>query len=242
MRVRTTDAAARLTVSVSAAGVARRTVTAAQTPLPPRLEGRVFWHKVLTGYDESLYFAAPGFAYRGLLDDGAFPACAAVTATGAGDGCVAASYTPATGAVSVDGVAGTVDLKAHTLTLDGDKYLEAAPQAAGAAFDVDLFTARMTGLCPLYCNYYTGYLRLYPNGRFQKASVHSWTGSVSDGTVLPPDKQGVYAVLPGSLIRFTYDDGTVVTQTLGVFHSAAGVPDPKEGLLIGGEGWFVKSS
>lgn len=242
VRVRTSDAAARVTVSVAAAGVARRAATATQAPLPPRLEGRVFWHKVLTGHDDGLYFAAPGLAYRGLLDDGAFPTCAGVTAVDRGDGCVAASYTPSTGSVTVDGVQGTVDLKAHTMTLDGDTYLEAAPQPAGATFDADVFTARMTGLCPLYCNYYTGYLRLYPNGRFQKASVHSWTGSVSDGTVLPPNQQGAYAVLPGSLVRFTYDDGSVVTETLGVFHSKAGVPDPREGLLIGGEGYFVKSS
>jgi hypothetical protein len=205
--------------------------------------GRLFWRSSFIGtttYVEGLYFPGPGFAYRGM-PKGGLPACTAVTAVGDDDGCVPSTFDPASGALTVNAVP-AVPSGPHGLQVGEDSYSEAAIPPAGTLWDLTLQYINAYGICPLSCTTVNIGLKMTAAGAFARSAAISGSTTDTDFAALPPDQHGTYAITDGGRITFTYADGKVETQTIGILFNQAGAADPSYGILLDDSVFFGPSS
>lgn len=208
----------------------------APTPAPPpnSLAGRYFWGSTYTlnGIRQrTLYFTGPDLVYTAATGS-AWPTCTAVT-----DDCRPYAYDGATGALTIDGLPAT--LEGRKLTVDGDTYREWGFPPAGARWDAKVTHSNSSGICPLYCSYYTENLTFLSDGTFVRDAVSSGSSPVVDWASVPPDSKGTYEVRADRTLRLAYADGTERIETVAVYLDDAGNPEPPgEGLLLGGDGYF----
>jgi hypothetical protein len=203
-------------------------------PAPNTLAGRSFWTSQYTinGIDQyPLYFTDDHFAYTGAPKD-AWPTCAAASAD-----CHPYSYVAATNQLVIDGVPAT--LAGHALTLDGRDYLEVARPPAGARWDTKVTYSNSSGICPLYCNYYTEDLTFLPDGTFVRGAVASGSGPVIDYSAVPANRRGTYEVRADGTLLLAYADGTQRIDTVAQYVAADGsLRAPGDGLILDGDGYF----
>jgi hypothetical protein len=201
---------------------------------PNTLAGRYFWGSLYTlnGIEQhTLYFTGPDLVFTGATDNG-WPSCAAATET-----CRPYSFNAATGQLTIDGKPAT--LQGRQLTLDGNSYGELGFPPAGSRWDTRVTYSNSSGLCPMYCNYYTENLTFRPDGTFIRDAVSSGTGPVVDWAAIPPGSKGTYEVRPDRLLRLVFADGTERMETVGLYVDDAGALKPVgDGLVLAGDGYF----
>jgi hypothetical protein len=206
----------------------------AQPVDPNSLAGRYFWGSLytLSGIEQyTLYFAGPNLVYTAATES-AWPACTAVT-----DVCKSYAYNAAANALTIDGKPAT--LAGRGLTLDGQSYREFGFPPAGTRWDATVTYSNSTGLCPLYCSYYTENLTFRPDGTFLRDAVSSGTGPIVDWAAVPPDRKGTYEVRADHTLRLAFADGTERIETVAQYLNDDGtLQAPGEGLLLGGDGYF----
>lgn len=201
---------------------------------PNSLAGRYFWGSLYTigGIDQrSLYFTGPDLVSTAAAES-AFPACTAPNET-----CKPYSYDAATGSLTIDGMATT--LQGRKIELDGRSYLELGYPPAGARWDAYVTYSNSSGICPLYCSYYTENLAFLADGTFVRDAVASGSGPVVDWASVPPDRKGTYEIRADHTLRLAYADGRERIETVGLYLDDAGSPKPPgEGVILGGDGYF----
>ena len=214
---------------------------AAATPTPPTppsnpntLEGRLFWGSrfALNGIQQfSLWFTSASLVF---VDDprGAVPTCSAPS-----DACKPYSYDGRTGALTIDGKPATLD--GRTLEAESERYFEWGFPPAGARWDAVMTYSNSSGICPLYCSYFTEHLTFRPDGTFIRSSVASGSGPVVDWGVVPPDSKGSYEVRADRTLRLAFADGRERVETVALQLDDAGRLRPvTDGLLLNGDGYF----
>lgn len=201
---------------------------------PNTLAGRYFWGSryTISGIvQNTLYFTGPDLVYVAATES-AWPTCVAASET-----CRPYVYDAATNQLTIDGKPAT--LAGRKLSLDGDNYLELGVPAAGARWDTRVTYANSSGLCPLYCSYYTENLTFLPDGTFIRDAVSSGTGPVVDWASVPPDSKGSYEVGADHLLRLAFADGKQRVETVGLYLNDDGsLQAAGEGLVLGGDGYF----
>jgi hypothetical protein len=206
----------------------------APPPNPNSLAGRLFWGSLYTlnGIEQHwLYFAGPSLVST-AAGDGAWPACAA-----ASDVCRPYTYDARTNALTIDGRPAT--LTGRTLTFDDQSHGEFGYPAPGARWDGTLTYSNSSGLCPLYCTYYTENLTFRADGTFLRDAVASGTGPVVDWATVPADRKGTYEVRADHTLLLAFADGTQRLETVAQYLNDDGsLKPPTEGLLLGGDGYF----
>lgn len=208
------------------------------TPAPPAnpntLEGRYFWGSryTLNGIQQNtLWFTGPNLVWVEETG-GAWPTCAAVS-----EQCKSYGYDAATNALTIDGKPAT--LTGRALELDGDSYREWGSPPAGTRWDTYVTYSNSSGICPLYCSYYTENLAFRPDGTFIRDAVSSGTGPIIDWGVVPPDSKGTYEVRADRTLRLAYADGRERIETVANYLTDDGRLQPVgDGLLLGGDGYF----
>ncbi|MBB4664092.1 hypothetical protein [Conexibacter arvalis] len=217
---------------------ARATPREPSKPTPPAnpntLEGRYFWGSryTLSGIEQNtLWFTGPNLVH--VAETGsAWPTCTAVSET-----CKSYSYDAASGQLTIDGKPAT--LAGRRLELDGDSYREFGFPSAGARWDTRLTYSNSTGVCPLFCSYYTENITFMPDGNFVRDSVSSGSGPVVDWAVVPPDSKGTYEIRADRTLRFAFADGRERIETVGLYLNDDGtLQAPGEGVVLGGDGYF----
>jgi len=214
-------------------------------PEPNSLAGRYFWGSqyTLNGIQQhTLYFTGPNLVYTSDLE-GAFPVCAAVT-----EQCRPYSYDAKTKALTIDGKQAKLEGDKLTVDdddpadgeIDGQTHFELGVPTPGARWDVVLTYSNSSGLCPLYCNYYTEHLTFRPDGTFIRSSVASGSGPVVDYAVVPDDSKGTYEVRADRKLRLAFADGKERIETLGIFPANDGSypANPTSGVVLDGDGYF----
>lgn len=203
---------------------------------PVTMTGRHFWRSQLRaggGIDEhTLYFTGPQFVFTGDIED-AWPVCATETET-----CRPYTFDPKTGALTIDGVAAS--LEGDKLKLNDRTHWELGRAAAGARWDIVLTYANSSGICPLYCYSRTEHLQFQPDGNFVRSSVSSGTGPV-DWIAVPDDSKGAYEVRADGTLRLAFADGTERIRTLGIYPADGPTPypaNPTAGVVLGSSGYF----
>jgi hypothetical protein len=208
----------------------------APTPVadPNSLAGRLFWGSQYTinGIQQHLlHFTSAGLVATEAAE-GTLPACAAVSET-----CKAYAYDARTNALTIDGKPAT--LTGRSLTLDGDTYGEFGFPPAGQRWDGTLTYSNSSGICPLYCTYYTENLTFRSDGTFLRDAVASGTGPVVDWASVPADRKGTYEVRADHTLVLAFADGTSRVESVGQYLNDDGsLKPPSEGLLLGGDGYF----
>ncbi|MCK9248623.1 MAG: hypothetical protein M0P31_06565 [Solirubrobacteraceae bacterium] len=210
----------------------------------PKMTGRYFWGSTysLNGpRPHSLYFTGPKYVYTGKVK-GEWPTCTTVT-----EDCRPYTFDAAKGELTVDGRKTELegerlkvdDDDAEDGKIDGHTYWELGRPKAGARWDVVLTHSSASGICPLYCNYFTEHLRFSPDGTFVRGSVASGTGPVVDWAVVPDDSKGTYEVRKDRKLRLAFADGKERIETLGIYPGKVGYPDnPTAGAVLDGDGYF----
>jgi hypothetical protein len=200
----------------------------------PPLTGRYFWGSTYTisGIDqETLYFAGENLVYTDDLE-GAWPAC-----PGESEQCRPYQYSEDGKALAIDGKPAEID--GRKISYEGQTYFEFGAPAPGTRWAGTLTYANSFGVCPLYCTYSTEHLQFNADGTFVRNSVTSGTGPVVDFAVVPPEDKGTYEVGSDKLLRLAFGDGTLRTETIGVYLDDAGNPkSPMEGMILNGDGYF----
>lgn len=204
-------------------------------PEPTTLANRHYWGSryTLNGIQQyTVYFTGPSFVFTGE-PEGAWPTCTAASET-----CKPYTYDAKTKALTIDGVAAT--LEGNKLTLDGQAHWELGRPAAGARWDIVLTHSNSSGICPLYCSYFTEHLTFRPDGTFVRSSVASGTGPVADWAVVPDDSKGTYEVGTDRVLRLSFADGKQRAHTLGLFPEDGGTypANPTGGIVLDNDGYF----
>jgi len=216
-----------------AAAAPTPTPTPTPTPAPQGLSGRYFFSTQLIGattYMYGVYFVDGQWAYRGV-PAGGLPACSARTAPNqTDDGCVPYTYDPSTGALTVDGVAGS--LVGDVFKLDGTGYAEAVPPAAGSRYDVSARSINGAGICGISCSFVTHDLTLTGDGQFGLITTVSGSTPDSQFAALPPNQHGTYAIDQRGRVTFSYADGSVQTDTISIMQNDAGAADPSYAFIL----------
>ena len=201
---------------------------------PDTLAGRYFWgsNYTLNGIRQNtLFFTGKELVYTEATES-AWPSCAAPSET-----CKAYSYAAAANQLTIDGQPAT--LEGRKLTLDGDTYWEWGFPPAGSRWDTRVTYSNSSGVCPLYCNYYTENLTFRPDGTFMRDAVSSGTGPIVDWASVPPDSKGTYEVRADHTLRLAYEDGRERIETVALYMNDDGtLQAPGEGVLLGGDGYF----
>lgn len=221
-------------------GIGRRSPTRtgpAQPPADPNdLTGRYFWGSTYTinGIRQhTLYFTSKQFVW---VDDteSAWPTCAAVS-----EQCKAYTYDARTNALTIDGKPATLAAD-HSLRWDDDSYAEFGFPAAGTRWDTYVTHSNSSGLCPLYCSYYTENLAFRPDGTFIRDAVSSGSGPIVDWAVVPADSKGTYEVRADRTLRLAYADGRERIETVALYLTDDGraLRPVGDGLVLGGDGYF----
>lgn len=212
-----------------------RAATPAQPAPPKTMTGRLFWGSryTLNGIRQhTLYFTGPDFVF---VDDveGAWPVCTAVSET-----CKPYTFDPATGALTIDGKPAT--LNNGRLEFDEETYRELGRPTAGARWDIVLTYSNSSGICPLYCSYYTEHLTFRPDGTFIRSSVSSGSGAVVDWAVVPDDSKGTYEIRADRTLRLAYADGKERINTVGIYPEDDGSypANPTAGAVLDSDGYF----
>lgn len=210
----------------------------ATEPTPPAnpntLEGRYFWGSryTLNGIQQNtLWFTGPSLVWVDATE-GAWPTCTAVS-----EQCKPYSYDAAANALTIDGRPAT--LTGRGLSYDDDSYREFGFPAAGTRWDTYVTYSNSSGICPLYCSYYTENLAFRPDGTFIRDAVSSGSGPIIDWGVVPPDSKGTYEVRADRTLRLAYADGRERIETVANYLNDDGSLQPVgDGLLLGGDGYF----
>lgn len=214
----------------------RPTAAPIPAPLPAKtLAGRHFWGSKYTlngTRQHTLLFTGPNLVFVGE-PEGAWPSCTAVS-----EDCKPYTFDPASGAVTIDGQPAT--LAGNKLTLDGQTHWELGQPKAGARWDLVLTYANSSGICPLYCNYYTEHLTFRPDGTFIRSSVASGSGPVVDWAVVPDASKGHYEVRADRTLRLAFADGKERIHTLGLFPADDNSypANPTAGAVLDNDGYF----
>jgi len=270
VRVRLTGSRTKRTVKVAVTGAAKLRATgtivlqrkvAARKPSKPAaggpLAGRYFWgfvsHVDRAWDTRGVWFTDDRWAYVGL-PEGGLPRCTGPkpkrNAKGepTGEGCVAYAVNAKTGVVTVGALKGT--LKGGTLVLDDVRMTELQIPKAGARYGVNLIHRGFNGFCGYAtgCTTFSENLALNQDGTFARSSsAISSSGGSGTGVPyvnvsrFPPDQHGRYAVLSGGRVRFSYANGKVVVQTIGIDRKD-GRPDPqKGGIVLNGTNFYPDS-
>ncbi len=203
---------------------------------PDDLTGRYFWGSQysLNGIlQHTLYFTSKQFVW---VDDteSAWPTCAAVS-----EQCKQYSYDARTNALTIDGKPATLGAD-RSLRWDDDSYAEFGFPAPGTRWDTYVTYSNSSGICPLYCSYYTENLAFRPDGTFIRDAVSSGTGPIVDWGVVPPDSKGTYEVRADRTLRLAYADGRERIETVALYLTDDGkaLKPVGDGLLLGGDGYF----
>ncbi|MGX6447309.1 hypothetical protein ACVU7I_04485 [Patulibacter sp. S7RM1-6] len=98
-----------------------------------------------------------------------------------------------------------------------------------------------TGVCPLYCSYYTEDLSFRPDGTFIRGAVASGSGGGYDWGVVPDDQKGTYEIRADRTLRLAFADGTERVETLAIFPADDGTypANPTAGIVLNGDGYFA---
>ncbi|MDO8212616.1 hypothetical protein [Conexibacter sp. CPCC 206217] len=209
-----------------------------RTPAPPvnpnSLAGRYFWGSQYTinGIQQfTLYFTGPDLVFTAATES-ALPTCAAVS-----DTCKPYSYDARTNQLTIDGKPAT--LTGRRLEFDSDNYGEFGFPPAGARWDTTVTYSNSSGLCPLYCSYYTENLTFLPDGTFVRDAVSSGSGPIVDWAAVPPDSKGTYEIRADHTLRLAYADGRERIETVANYLNDDGsLKAAGEGILLGGDGYF----
>lgn len=247
----------------SAAIVLQRKV-AGRKPAPKRpaaggpLAGRYYWgfvsHVDRAWDTRGVWFTDGRWAYVGL-PEGGLPRCTGPKPTlddkgrPTGDGCVAYTLDERTGAVTAGDLKGT--FKDGKLVLDDVRLTELEIPKAGARYATKLLHRGFSGLCGLSfgCSTWTENLALNQDGTFVRTSS-SITSSGGNGSGVPyvavssfpPNQHGRYEVLANGRVRFSYADGSVVVQTIGIDRDTSGKPNAvTAGVLLNGTNFYPDS-
>ncbi len=199
------------------------------------LTGRYFWGSQYTinGINQyPLYFTSKNFVST-ADPELAWPVCTAVT-----EDCKPYTYDPKTNRLTIDGKPAT--LKGNELEWDGQGYVELGRPKAGSRWDVVLTHSNSSGICPLYCNYFTEHLTFLPDGNFMRDAVASGTGPVVDWGVVPPNRKGSYEIRADGTLRLAFADGTERIETVGLYPEKDGsyAANGSGGAVLGGDGYF----
>jgi hypothetical protein len=227
-------ASARLAFGSGRSGTGR--TTPALPADPNDLSGRYFWGTTysLNGIlMHTLYFTNKQFVW---VDDveGVWPNCVAVT-----EQCKAYSYDAATNALTIDGKPATLKPN-RAIDFDGDSYGEFGYPAPGTRWDTYVTYANSSGICPLYCNYFTENLNFRPDGTFIRDAVSSGSGPIVDYAIVPPDSKGTYEVRADRTLRLAFADGRERIETVALYLTDDGraLRPVGDGLLLDGDGYF----
>lgn len=211
----------------------------------PDIVGRYFWttYQVLTTtYMHAYYFVDEHWVYRGVPKEG-LPACSSQTANGEEDGCLPYTWDETTGALNIGGTAGEYKIGSHGLKVGEESFSEAALPEVGTKFDASGSYINEFGICPIGCNFVTVDLQMSSGGEFARASgVSGFFGEGGSYGALPPEDHGTYSIDQRGRITFTYADGHVVIETIGVMLNDGDSPDPNYGLVLGESAYFGPDS
>jgi hypothetical protein len=211
----------------------------------PDIVGRYFWttYQVLsTTYMHAYYFVDEHWVYRGVPKEG-LPACSSQTANGEEDGCLPYTWDETTGALNIGGATGEYKIGSHGLKVGEESFSEASLPEAGTKFDASGSYINEFGICPSTCSFVTVDLKMSSNGEFARASgVSGFFGEGGSYGALPPEDHGTYSIDPRGRITFTYADGHVVTETIGVMLNSGDSPDANYGLVLGESAYFGPDS
>lgn len=206
--------------------------------VPPKnlntLAGRYFWGSTFTlnGIrQETLYFATDGLVYTDDME-GAWATCPAED-----EKCRPYQYVAKGNQLTVDGKPAA--LNGRKLEYDGQNYFEFTAPAPGTRWAGTLTYSNSSGICPLYCTYFTEHLQFNADGTFVRNGVVSGTGPVVDWATVPPENRGTYEVGADKLLHLAFADGKMRVETAAVYVGDDGKPQsPLDGLILDGDGYF----
>lgn len=249
----------KVTVRASATGAATVTRTINVRPKAPKrpkprptpaqpggssLAGRYFWHTQTSygvGWDNyGLAFVDKKWAYIGFPPAG-LPKCKRRTSVDGGDGCARYSWNKRTGALRVGKLKGKYR-GGMGLTLDDWGYTRLALPKPRAKLAFSLYRQDFSGcMVSLTCFTWTTYLSFDKAGRFVRSSTS--LGSIGSPlttqtwSATSADSRGTYRIGKRGLVTLRYADGKTVRSTLGIEYRK-GKPDPREGVMLGGENFY----
>lgn len=201
---------------------------------PNSLAGRYFWGSTYTVggiMQHTLWFTGPDYVFTDDTES-AFPTCVAPS-----EQCKPYTYDARSNALTIDGKPAT--LQGRRIEFDGDSYAEFGFPAPGARWDTVVTYSNSSGLCPLFCSYFTENLTFMPDGNFIRDAVASGTGPVVDWASVPPDQKGTYEVRADHTLRLAFADGRERVETVALYLDDDGSLKPAgDGLLLGGDGYF----
>lgn len=201
---------------------------------PNSLAGRYFWGSryTVSGIEQNpLYFTGPNLVSTAATE-GVWPACPAPS-----DTCKPYTYNAAANQLTIDGKPAA--LFGRKLSFDDNSYLEFGYPAAGARWDTRVTYSNSSGICPLYCSYYTENLTFLPTGQFVRDAVSSGSGPIVDWASVPPDSKGIYEVRADHTLRLLYEDGKERIETVALYLNDDGtLQPPGQGIVLGGDGYF----
>lgn len=205
------------------------------TPANPNtLAKRYFWGSTYTIngiQQETLYFSSDSLVFTDDMES-AYANC-----TAADEKCRPYQYVAKGNQLQIDGKPAT--LSGRKLEYDGQSYFEFAAPPAGTRFNANLTYANSSGICPLYCNYFTEKLRFVADGKVVRDAVISGTGPVVDYGIVPPSNLGDYEVRADGTIRILFGDGKERIETIAFYVGDDGKLQPaSEGVILGGDGYF----
>jgi len=205
------------------------------TSEPETLTGRYYWGSLysLNGIQQyTLLFTGPDFVFTGDAE-GSYPTCTAAT-----EDCRPYTYDPKTKALTIDGKPATIT--GNRLEYDGQNHFLLGNPTPGARWDTVLTYSNSSGVCPLYCNYFTEHLTFRPDGTFIRGAVASGSGPVVDYASVPADQKGTYEIRADRTLRLAFADGKERVETLAIFPDDAGAypGNPTAGVVLNGDGYF----
>jgi hypothetical protein len=234
----------------------RRRGTAPRPALRHPLADRYFWgtesDPMYAWRNHAVWFLDDRWAYYGFPPAGRPHCSAPTTATDedgrpTDEGCRPFTYDAESGALTVGGLSGRLDRDGDIRLGELDFYWELSIPRTGARLDLELEHRGFSGMCGLImgCTTWHYLIALRADGRFMRSNTATTT--MGDGTStpfvwgssMPPDKTGTYEILAGGAIRFSYLDGRVATETIGIERSREGRDDPSgRGIVIGDTNYY----
>jgi hypothetical protein len=220
------------------------------------LADRYFWgtevDPMYAWDNHAVWFLDDRWAYHGFPPAGR-PTCSAETTATDEDGrptdegCRPFTYDEKSGALTVGGLTGSIDREGTIRLGELEFPYELSIPRTGTRLDVDLEHRGYSGMCGLImgCTTWHYLIALRADGRFMRSN--SATTTMGDGTStpfvwgssMPPDKTGTYEILAGGAIRFSYLDGRVATETIGIERSREGREDPTgRGIVVGDTNYY----
>lgn len=220
------------------------------------LADRYFWgtesDPMYAWRNHAVWFLDDRWAYYGFPPAGRPTCTAETTATDedgrpTDEGCRPFTYDAKSGALTVGGLSGRLDRDDNIRLGELDFYWELSIPRAGTRIDVDLEHRGFSGMCGLImgCTTWHYLIALRADGSFMRSN--SATTTMGDGTStpfvwgsnMPPDKTGRYEILAGGAIRFSYLDGRVATETIGIERARDGRADPAgRGIVVGDTNYY----